>query len=153
MISKKVISKALMVLFAVMAVSMPQVAANDSTERMNEQIVRNYLQTLPSLDMPSITKYLADDVVHTGLMPGMPPIKGREEFNTYWANMIKGVERQTIEIRRVKAMGSTVLAERIDTVWGDGEELTFHLTTLFVVKEGKIVEFREYMMPGGGMGM
>ena len=54
------------------------------------------------------------------------------------------------EMLRSVAVGNIVVNERIDHFGKEeGPEDAFHITGFFLVKNGKIVEWRDYMMPAG----
>jgi limonene-1,2-epoxide hydrolase len=45
-------------------------------------------------------------------------------------------------------MGKIVINERTDRFMGDGGDMLFTVTGVFVVEDGKIVYWKDYLFPG-----
>ena len=52
------------------------------------------------------------------------------------------------EILRTTCMGKIVINERTDTFINAGGRMVFSVTGVFVVEEGKIVYWKDYLFPG-----
>ena len=52
-----------------------------------------------------------------------------------------------LQSRQTQAIGNIVINERIDHFTRDNGEDAFHITGMFLVKGGKIVEWQDYMWP------
>ena len=49
---------------------------------------------------------------------------------------------------RAQAIGNVVINERVDHFDMGDRKMAFHVAGFFLVKDGKIVEWQDYMMPG-----
>lgn len=142
------IIKAGMIAGLMMATAISASADIFETERQNEKLVTDYLASLPARNMEVTLGYLTDDVVHKGMMKMAPVIEGKQAFHDHWWGMVKDLEDYELVVRRVEAFGNTVLIEREGkVVVPGGKTMRFHQSTLFVVRDGKIAEMREYKMP------
>lgn len=148
MTKKSLMSRTLMGASFLLALSTGAMADIHTTELANEKLVIDYLASLPARDMDVTLGFLAEDVVHKGMMKMAPVIKGKQAFHDHWWGMVKDLEDYQLDVRRVEAFGNTVLIERQGrVVVPGGKTMQFHQSTLFVVKDGKITEMREYRMP------
>lgn len=139
---KSVLFSTIVLFFAVGA----QAKSLDVLEKQNQEFIEQFFDTLMTLDMDQIAAKLDEEVVFKGMRK---PVHGKDNFYKYWKMMIKGVVKQEIKLHRSHAYGDVVVTERTGTVYGKepGDQMTINLASVFVVKNGKILEWSEYRMP------
>ncbi len=128
----------------------PSTASADTKtiETANEKVVLDMCKTIESVDADKIAPYLADDIVFQ-LIDGQPLIKGKETFLKFTRQFFAGYKRAEFIVHRSAAMGSLVINERTDnfTAKEGGEDQSFHVTGFCLVKDGKIKEWKDYIVP------
>jgi limonene-1,2-epoxide hydrolase len=102
------------------------------------------------MDVDAMTALLADDFVWQLNVPLSPVIRGRdaaraelERHNEMSTGMVDGSE-----IRAVVSNEDTVVVERLDVNVVFGKRLTFHVTSIFDVRDSAITGWREYWDTG-----
>jgi len=124
-------------------------------EQTNMRIVTDFYRAWPSADMEKITAYMNDTVIYTGIAHSHqsenPVLNGKQAFHDYWWSMIKNLEKQKIEVVRIKAIGDTILTERKGYLTLKGKTYFVHVGSFFYIKEGKIETFTEYLLPVSSM--
>ena len=111
-------------------------------ERANLDLVTRFCQAFATRDMTKITAFLSPDLVYR-LTDTVPAAKGPEAI----ARIKAYVDRSTaidFKILDSWARGSVVVNERIDAFTRPEGNVSYHLTGVFVVKDGKIVEWSDY---------
>jgi limonene-1,2-epoxide hydrolase len=113
-----------------------------ATEKANLDLVTRFCQAFATRDMAKISEFLSPDVVYR-ITDTAPAAKGPEAI----ARIRSYVERSTaidFKILDSWARGSVVVNERIDAFTRPEGNVAYHLTGVFVVKDGKIVEWADY---------
>ena len=113
-----------------------------ATEKVNFDLVTRFCQAFATGDMEKIVPFLAPDVVYR-LTDNAPPAKGPDAI----ARIKSYVDRSTaIEFKILDqwARGSVVVNERIDAFTRAEGNVAYHLTGVFVVKDGKITEWSDF---------
>ncbi len=118
------------------------------TEERNEQLIAKMCQEIAHLDAEKISPFFADDIVFQ-LIDGQPPITGKEAFLASGAQFFAQYQRAEFVIHRSYAIGNLVINHRDDHFYpkDGGKRTTFTVSGFFVVKEDKIVEWRDYALP------
>ena len=114
----------------------PQNAADPQTT------VREFLSRLEGGDVAGACELLSEDVVYINVPA--PPIKGRDKtrkFLSVLGGRSMGFEARLINIT---AQGNTVLTERLDVITGPSYRLEIPLMGAFILRDGKIAEWRDY---------
>jgi len=108
----------------------------------NMQIVRDFIAAWNDNDIDKACDMLAEDVFYHNIP--MPPITGREASRA----MLKGMgEMKDInwEIVNIAENGDVVLTERVDGfTFADGRKIALPLMGIFKIKDGEIVEWKDY---------
>ncbi len=113
-----------------------------AVEKSNLDLVTRFCESFATRDMGKITAFLSPDVVYR-LTDTVPAVKGPEAI----ARIRAYVERSTsidFKILDSWARGSVVVNERIDAFTRPEGNVAYHLTGVFLVKDGKIVEWADY---------
>lgn len=123
-------------------------AAINELEAANEKVVLDMCVAIESVDPAKIEPFLGDKLVFQ-LIDGQPLVKGKEAFMKASAQFFAAYEKAEFIMHRSHVMGNLVINERTDnfTAKEGGTDQSFHVTGFFVVKEGKIQEWRDYMVP------
>jgi limonene-1,2-epoxide hydrolase len=113
-----------------------------ATEKVNLDLVTRFCQAFATRDMAKISEFLSPDVVYR-ITDTAPAAKGPEAI----ARIRAYVERSTaidFKILDSWVRGSVVVNERIDAFTRPEGNVAYHLTGVFAVKDGKIVEWADY---------
>ena len=131
------------VFLTMLAVASMAVAAEPTAaEKANLDVVTRFCAAFATRDMAKIGEFLAADVVYR-ITDTAPTVKGAEAV----ARIKAYVEQSTaidFKILEQWARGSVVVNERIDAFTRANGNVAYHLTGVFVVKGGKIVEWSDY---------
>jgi limonene-1,2-epoxide hydrolase len=112
------------------------------TEKANLDLVTRFCESFATRDMEKIGAFLSPDLVYR-ITDTAPAVKGAEAL----ARIRAYVERSTsIEFKILDSWvrGSVVANERVDTFIRPEGKVAYHLTGVFLVKDGKIVEWADY---------
>jgi len=115
-------------------------------ETANEKLVMDFCATWESLDIEKISAYFDDKIVFR-MIDSTPFVEGKEAMVAAMGGFLSTRKSAKFEVLRSTAMGNLVLNERIDYFGREDGEDAFHITGIFVVKNSKIAEWRDYMMP------
>ena len=113
-----------------------------ATEKANLDLVTRFCQSFATRDMDKIGAFLSPDVVYR-ITDNVPAAKGAEAI----ARIKNYVERSTsidFKILDSWVRGSVVVNERIDAFKRSTGDVAYHLTGVFVVKDGKITEWSDF---------
>ena len=127
--------------------------ADDSSataaEQANEKVVNEFCAIWETMDIDKIMGFLDDKIVFR-MIDNMPFIEGKPAMIDALGQFLATRKSARFEMLRSVAVGNIVVNERIDHFGKEeGPEDAFHITGFFLVKNGKIVEWRDYMMPTG----
>ena len=113
-----------------------------AAEKANLELVTRFCESFATRDMAKISAFVSPDLVYR-LTDNVPAVKGAEAL----ARIRNYVERSTsIEFKVLDswARGSVVVNERVDSFARPEGNVAYHLTGVFLVKDGKIVEWADY---------
>ena len=119
-----------------------QAAEPTAAEKANLDLVTRFCESFATRDMEKIGAFLSPDLVYR-ITDTAPAVKGAEAF----ARIRAYVDRSTsIEFKILDSWvrGSVVVNERVDSFVRPEGKVAYHLTGVFVVKDGKIVEWADY---------
>ena len=115
-------------------------------EKANEKVVNDFCAAFDTLDQEKLLSFLSDDITFR-MFDTAPLIEGKEAMREGLASFLAPAKSAHFEMIRSQAMGNIVLNERIDHFDMGEVKNTFHMTGVFLVKSGKIVEWYDYSMP------
>ena len=113
-----------------------------AAEKANLDLVTRFCESFATRDMAKITAFLSPDVVYR-ITDTVPAVKGPDAI----ARIRAYVERSTsIEFKILDSWvrGSVVVNERIDSFTRADGNVAYHLTGVFLVKDGKVIEWADY---------
>jgi len=122
----------------------PAVKAAEPTaaEKANLDLVTRFCESFATRDMAKITAFLSPDILYR-ITDTAPAVRGAEAIVRIRAY----VERSTsIEFKILDSWvrGSVVVNERMDAFTRAEGNVVYHLTGVFLVKDGKIFEWADY---------
>ena len=115
-------------------------------EKANEKVVNDFCAAFDTLDQEKLLSFFADNIVFR-MMDTAPFVEGIEALREGFATFMAPAKSAHFEILRSQVMGNIVLNERIDHFDMGETKNAFHVVGVFLVKNGKIVEWRDYMVP------
>lgn len=115
-------------------------AAATPAETANIQVVKDFCAAWPSHDLDKIVSFFADNGSYR-MTETMDPTKGRDALITRLKMIINNVTQ--FEILDTWARGPMVINERIDR-FTSFQLKSWHGVGVFLLKEGKIVEWYDY---------
>ena len=123
-------------------------ASKSKTEAENEKLIAKLCKEIAHLDNDKIAPMIGDDIVFQ-LIDGQPLVKGKEAFLAMGEQFFSQYERAEFIVHRSHAIGNLVINHRDDHFYpkDGGERTTFTVSGFFVVRNGKIDEWRDYAIP------
>jgi limonene-1,2-epoxide hydrolase len=118
-------------------------------ELRNIEIAREFNACWSARDCDRLLTLLAEDVAYM-VYEGGPVHVGHAAVEGAVRPFLAKYERVEFEILRMSAIGPVVSHERTEHYYGpDGTlDTRFHVVGLLVVKDGKIILWRDYSYPG-----
>ncbi len=108
----------------------------------NEQIIRDFIDAWPRLDVKEIVDYFAEDGVYHNMM--LDPVKGREALTGFIGGFVNGWSDVKWELLNISSSGNTVFAERVDRMKVGGKPVALPCCGVFEMEGGKIKVWRDY---------
>ena len=103
-------------------------------------IVTDFCAAWDRLDWQAVYAALADDIVYHNIP--MPPCVGIDAFKAFIAGF--PVSSAQFEIHHIVASGNVVMTERTDRFLLAGRQIVIRVMGIFVLKDSKISEWRDY---------
>jgi len=118
-------------------------------ERANEAVARAFNECWSDRDCDRLLTLLADDVAYL-VYDGGPVHVGPAAVEGAVRPFLAKFERVEFKILRLNVMGPVVSHERTEDYYAPGGERDthFHVVGLLVIRDGKIVIWRDYALPG-----
>jgi limonene-1,2-epoxide hydrolase len=125
-----------------------QEASLSDAEKANEDVVNDFCAAWESMDAEKLAGYWDDNITFR-MIDTSPRVDGRDNLHAAVRQFLDGVVAARFEMLRSHVIGNVVINERIDHFDRGDKKDAFHVTGFFLVKNGKIVEWQDYMMPRG----
>lgn len=120
-----------------------------AAEQANEKVVNDFCAAWETMDIDKIGSFLDDEIVFR-MIDDAPFTEGKQAVVDGIGPFLSNLKSARFEMLRSVAMGNIVVNDRIDHFGKeDGSADAYHITGVFKVKNGKIVEWRDYLMPTG----
>lgn len=118
-------------------------------ERDNESIVRAFNDAWSARDCDRLLPLLAEDIRYM-VYEGGPEHIGHAAIEAAVRPFMAKYSRIEFAIKRLHVIGSVVSHERTEHYYGPNGQLDtrFEVVGLLVIKEGKIIVWRDYSLPG-----
>lgn len=121
-------------------------AALSAHEQANIKIVNDFCAAWDALDADKLAAFW-DDKISFRIIEGQPRVEGKAALTEGTRQYFATRKKAHFEVLRTAAMGNLVINERIDHFTREDGEDAFHVTGIFFVRNGKIVEWQDYSMP------
>jgi limonene-1,2-epoxide hydrolase len=106
-------------------------------------VVRDSLKAWEKRDLDEIMRYFADDAVYQNVP--LDPVSGPEKIREFIGGILCWFLNIEVVIHHQVSDGGIVMNERTDTVRGEaGTDVPLHVMGIFKIRDGKIVEWRDY---------
>ncbi|MBI1784919.1 nuclear transport factor 2 family protein [Candidatus Sumerlaeota bacterium] len=115
-------------------------------EAANMKVVNDFCAAWAAKDADKLGEFLADNAVFRS-NDKAPMTNGREAIVKSFGIFLKMASTAEFVVHRTTAIGNIVLNERTDKFTMGGQDKAYHMSGVFCVKEGKIVEWFDYGMP------
>lgn len=116
------------------------------TEKANEKVVNDFCAAWASMDADKIASYWGDNITFR-MIDTAPRVDGKENLLMGVKQFLDGAKSARFEMLRSHVIGNVVINERIDHFDRGDKKDAFHVAGFFLVKNEKIVEWQDYMMP------
>lgn len=123
------------------ATSEPKVSKKSRTQDARA-VVETFLQACCELDMDTALTLIDDECVYQNVP--FHKARGKKAIVKTLQGMGKAMNQFDVEMVNIAANGDVVLTERIDTLGGRFFNVKLPVMGTFVVKNGKITEWRDY---------
>lgn len=117
-----------------------------AAEEANIKLVTDFCAAWDTMDVEKLSAFW-DDKITFRLIEGQPRVEGKAALIEGTKQFLTTRKKAHFEVRRTLAIGNIVINERIDHFTRDNGEDAFHITGMFLVKGGKIVEWQDYTWP------
>lgn len=115
----------------------------DAAEQANIQVVDDFIAAWADPDRA--VGYLAENA-SVRMIEDQPPVVGRRAIGEAFKGFLTPGVSLKVETRSTSAYGPVVMNERIDTLVTTGKpDQVFPVVGVFVVKNGKITEWTDYL--------
>lgn len=121
----------------------PGRSVTPTEEKANAAVVSEFFAAFNRHDLPRIIALLADNCSFR-VTQTRPPVQGKDAI----AATIKGFLDSVVDFKVLKSsvVGPLVVNERDDILKSAQGTRTFHVTGMFFVDKGKIVEWTDYLV-------
>ncbi len=114
-------------------------------EDANMKVVNDFCAAWDTMDVEKLSAFW-DDKITFRMIEGMQRVEGKAALIEGTKQFLATRKAAHFEVTRTQAIGNIVINERIDHFSGAKED-AFHITGVFLVKGGKIVEWQDYTWP------
>lgn len=105
------------------------------------QCVQRIYDAFAKLDIEGVYGLLDDDVVYQNM--AQAPLHGKQALREMWSGFDR-IDKLDLKILNMLAAGDVVLNERLDHLVLAGRDVYIPMAAAFVVKNGKVISWREY---------
>ena len=123
--------------------------AASAVESAHLKLVGEFCAAWSTLDAEKLAGYLSDKIVYQ-VIDNLPLVRGKEAFVKFVTPFLATVERAQWDTSRSYCVGNLVLNQRVDNFYFKNKkkpDAHYHVAGLFIVRDGKIVEWKDYRLP------
>jgi limonene-1,2-epoxide hydrolase len=121
-------------------------ASLGTAEEANLKLIADFCATWDTMDVDKLSAFW-DDKVTFRMIEGMQRVEGKPALIEGTKQFLATRKKAHFEVTRAAAIGNIVINERIDHFTRENGEDAFHITGVFLVKGGKILEWQDYTWP------
>jgi limonene-1,2-epoxide hydrolase len=107
------------------------------------EVVRHFIAAVASRDPDAVAACFTPRASFANVPH--PPAIGRAAIRAAYAPILARSDRVQWDVHTIAAAGNSVLAERTDRFWIDGEEFAVQCNGVFVIEDELIAELRDYV--------
>jgi limonene-1,2-epoxide hydrolase len=123
---------------------------NAARETTNTKLVTDFCAAWAGRDVEKLIPFISAEIEYH-MFEGAPPIKGVDQFRQRLGGFMSGMKEIRWDTSRSYAIGDLVFNERVDHFIQKPDagkpDNHFHVAGVFLVREGKIVYWKDYNMP------
>lgn len=112
----------------------------------NEDLVRNFVDAWPRLDVDEIVGYFTADGIYHNMM--IDPVQGSANLRGFISGFLNGWSDAKWDILNIASAGNLVFAERIDRFKVGGKPVALPCCGVFEIENGRIKSWRDYFDMG-----
>lgn len=112
----------------------------------HEELIRNFVDAWPRLDVDAIVDYFAEDGIYHNMM--IDPVQGRAGLTAFIGAFLNGWSDVKWDILNIASTGNLVFAERVDHFKVGGKPVDLPCCGVFEIENGKIKAWRDYFDMG-----
>jgi limonene-1,2-epoxide hydrolase len=121
----------------------------DTLEQQNIDVVTRFCKAWETRDVSQLLELIDDDVYYQMWdADDAMKVQGKAAFEKVIGGFLAGQDTVEFDILRTQCMGKIVINERTDRFVGARGQMVFSITGVFVVEDGKIVHWKDYLFPG-----
>jgi limonene-1,2-epoxide hydrolase len=106
-----------------------------------KQTIEAVISAFADLDLEAVYALVDEDIIYQNM--AQAPVHGRDGLRKMWAGF-EAITHLHSDVIHMVAEGKIVLAERLEHLTIGGHQIAVPMTGAFRVRDGKIVEWREY---------
>jgi limonene-1,2-epoxide hydrolase len=122
--------------------------ALSAVEAANTKVVNDFCAAWDTMDPEQLAAFWDDKIVFR-MIESTPRVEGKAALIEGTKQFLATRKKAHFKVIRSQAMGNIVINERIDYFTRENGEDAFHITGVFLVKGGKIVDWQDYTWPQG----
>ena len=116
-------------------------------EKANAKVVSDFCAAWTTRDVDKIGAFLAEDAVFR-MMETAPRTEGREKIMQALRMFLTNATSAEFIVHKSHVVGNIVLNQRTDVFKRSNQpDMSFNVSGVFFVKDGKIAEWYDFMMP------
>jgi len=121
----------------------------DSLEQQNIDVVTRFCKAWENGDVSALLEFV-DDAIFYQMWDADDAItvEGKPAFAKTVGGFLSSQDTVEFDITRTQCMGKIVINERTDTFISARGRMVFPVTGVFVVEDGRIVYWKDYLFPG-----
>lgn len=123
---------------------------NSGLEKTNSTLVADFCAAWAGRDVEKLIPFISPEIEYH-MFEGAPPIKGVDQFRQRLGGFMSGMKEIRWDTSRSFAIGDLVFNERVDHFIQKPDagkpDNHFHVAGVFLVRDGKIVYWKDYNMP------
>jgi limonene-1,2-epoxide hydrolase len=118
-------------------------------EQHHIDLVTQFCQAWETADIAQVLAFV-DDAIFYQMWDDDAAIKveGKAAFEQVVGGFLAGMDSVEFDISRTQCIGKIVINERVDRFVSARGEMVFPVTGVFVVEDGKVVYWKDYLFPG-----
>lgn len=115
-------------------------------EKTNVKVVNDFCAAWATRDADQVGKDFTDDMIFR-MTESTPPASGKETVVERFRGFLSSAKSAEFEVLKTFAISDIVINERWDRFDTGERQSAFHVVGVFFMREGKIAEWSDYVIP------